>query len=269
MIKSKGTFSIKCSLLPSVMPSMSGKQTTKLWIILASFFAWKSLKQRMPKNARKGKITKRSSKERAKLLVLGNPIRLSTARIIKIATTRGIAATIKRPIILAKLASATCVRCQELPLLCMKHTMLKMYAARNGHLSIIQWARQNGCDWDSGTCSAAARNGHLSILQWARKIGMLVLVMMLLKMATSQSYNGRERTAATVCCSKWPFLLPSMNYIHKIMLKAPNATFKTSFFTTGIETSTVKAKAVNAILIAVNGNTSLHSQIPPPSQPDP
>jgi len=44
MIKSEGTFSITCSLLPSMMPSMSGKQTTKLWISLASFFTWKSLK---------------------------------------------------------------------------------------------------------------------------------------------------------------------------------------------------------------------------------
>ena len=44
MLKSKGTFSTTCSLPLSVIPSTSGKPTTKVWIILASFFAWKSLK---------------------------------------------------------------------------------------------------------------------------------------------------------------------------------------------------------------------------------
>ena len=40
-------------------------------------------------------------------------------------------------------------------------------AAGAGHLHILQWARANGCDWDSDTCCAAAKAGHLHILQWA------------------------------------------------------------------------------------------------------
>jgi hypothetical protein len=38
-------------------------------------------------------------------------------------------------------------------------------------LECLQWARQNGCDWISDTCSAAAWNGHLKCLQWARQNG--------------------------------------------------------------------------------------------------
>ena len=41
----------------------------------------------------------------------------------------------------------------------------------NGHLNCLQWARQNGCDWNSSTCYVAAENGHLSCLQWARQSG--------------------------------------------------------------------------------------------------
>ena len=42
------------------------------------------------------------------------------------------------------------------------------YAAQNGHLEVLQWARQNGCEWTSLTCTYAAENGHLEVLQWAR-----------------------------------------------------------------------------------------------------
>ena len=41
----------------------------------------------------------------------------------------------------------------------------------NGHLEVLQWARANGCDWDSLTCTYAAANGHLEVLQWARANG--------------------------------------------------------------------------------------------------
>ena len=44
-------------------------------------------------------------------------------------------------------------------------------AARDGHLKVLQWARENGCEWDSDTCSEAARGGHLEVLQWARENG--------------------------------------------------------------------------------------------------
>ena len=36
---------------------------------------------------------------------------------------------------------------------------------------VLQWARENGCDWDSDTCSSAAQGGHLGVLQWARENG--------------------------------------------------------------------------------------------------
>ncbi|CAN0438640.1 unnamed protein product, partial [Ectocarpus fasciculatus] len=44
-------------------------------------------------------------------------------------------------------------------------------AAYNGHLEVLQWARNNGCPWDEKTCSWAAGNGHLEVLQWARNNG--------------------------------------------------------------------------------------------------
>src|SRR5580658_9215216 len=43
--------------------------------------------------------------------------------------------------------------------------------AKLGYLNIIQWARENGCDWDSSTCSDAARGDHLEVLKWARGNG--------------------------------------------------------------------------------------------------
>ena len=45
------------------------------------------------------------------------------------------------------------------------------YAALNGHLHVLKWARENGCEWNSYTCSNAALNGHFDVLQWARKNG--------------------------------------------------------------------------------------------------
>jgi hypothetical protein len=44
-------------------------------------------------------------------------------------------------------------------------------AAEKGHLEVLQWARENGCPWDSRTCSYAASGGHLEILKWARENG--------------------------------------------------------------------------------------------------
>jgi len=41
-------------------------------------------------------------------------------------------------------------------------------AARNGWLDLLIWARQNGCEWDSWTCTYAAGNGHLEVLKWTR-----------------------------------------------------------------------------------------------------
>ena len=46
--------------------------------------------------------------------------------------------------------------------------MIMKYAAENGYLTVLQWAKANGCPWDRWTCASAARNGHLAVLQWAR-----------------------------------------------------------------------------------------------------
>src|SRR5690606_34025263 len=43
--------------------------------------------------------------------------------------------------------------------------------ARKGNLSVLQCARKDGCRWDTLTCAYAAINGHLNILQWARQNG--------------------------------------------------------------------------------------------------
>jgi hypothetical protein len=40
-----------------------------------------------------------------------------------------------------------------------------------GHLEVLQWARANGCEWNTHTCKWAARKGHLEVLQWARANG--------------------------------------------------------------------------------------------------
>ncbi len=44
-------------------------------------------------------------------------------------------------------------------------------AAIHGQLEVLQWARSQGCLWDSNTCAQTARKGHLEVLQWARSNG--------------------------------------------------------------------------------------------------
>ncbi len=44
-------------------------------------------------------------------------------------------------------------------------------AAGGGHLAVLQWARAQGCHWDRWTCAYAAKNGQLAVLQWARAQG--------------------------------------------------------------------------------------------------
>ena len=38
------------------------------------------------------------------------------------------------------------------------------FAASHGFLDLLQWARSNGCRWNTFVCSNAARNGHLEVL---------------------------------------------------------------------------------------------------------
>ncbi len=42
---------------------------------------------------------------------------------------------------------------------------------RLDHLEILQYAHENGCEWDERTCSAAAENGHLKCLKYAHQNG--------------------------------------------------------------------------------------------------
>ena len=45
------------------------------------------------------------------------------------------------------------------------------YAAENGYLDVVKWARENGSKWDLDVCTYAALNGHLDVLKWARENG--------------------------------------------------------------------------------------------------
>ena len=44
-------------------------------------------------------------------------------------------------------------------------------AAAGGQLAVLQWAREQGCHLDADTCAAAARKGHLAVLRWVRHHG--------------------------------------------------------------------------------------------------
>ena len=46
-----------------------------------------------------------------------------------------------------------------------------VYCTKNGHLELLKWAIENGCQWNAMTCARAAENGHLEVLQWARANG--------------------------------------------------------------------------------------------------
>ena len=46
-----------------------------------------------------------------------------------------------------------------------------LFAAENGHLEFLKWAKSNGCDFYLDTCAYAAKNGHLKVLKWARANG--------------------------------------------------------------------------------------------------
>ena len=40
------------------------------------------------------------------------------------------------------------------------------YAARNGQLEVLKYLHVNGCPWDSQSCTYAADNGHLEVLKY-------------------------------------------------------------------------------------------------------
>ena len=65
--------------------------------------------------------------------------------------------------------------------------------ARAGHLEVLQWAREHGCDWTEGTCYAAALGGHLEVLKWTHEHGCTWEALAAL---TCTCYSGRGCTAA-------------------------------------------------------------------------
>ena len=50
-------------------------------------------------------------------------------------------------------------------------TILCGELSKSGNLEVLKWARENGCQWNSSTCSNAASGGHLEVLKWARDNG--------------------------------------------------------------------------------------------------
>ena len=44
-------------------------------------------------------------------------------------------------------------------------------AASGGHLGILKWARDNGCQWDSKTLREAVSMGNDDVVEWARATG--------------------------------------------------------------------------------------------------
>ena len=44
-----------------------------------------------------------------------------------------------------------------------KFTFVCSYAAQGGHLEVLKWARETGCEWNSPTCSSAAKGGHFEV----------------------------------------------------------------------------------------------------------
>ena len=39
-------------------------------------------------------------------------------------------------------------------------------------VTLLQWAKDNGCPWNEWTCALIARQGHLSVLQWEDVVGL-------------------------------------------------------------------------------------------------
>ena len=49
-----------------------------------------------------------------------------------------------------------------------RHHITTAYAAKGGHMAVLQWLYDQGCDWGPETCAYAARGGHQEMLQWLR-----------------------------------------------------------------------------------------------------
>jgi hypothetical protein len=44
---------------------------------------------------------------------------------------------------------------------------LSANAAKHGNIEVLQYLQSVQCAWDKRTCAYAARNGHLHVIQWA------------------------------------------------------------------------------------------------------
>jgi hypothetical protein len=54
---------------------------------------------------------------------------------------------------------------------CPWHIHATLYASKNGHFDCLKYAHENGCPWYIGSTSAAAENGHLDCLKYAHEHG--------------------------------------------------------------------------------------------------
>jgi hypothetical protein len=54
---------------------------------------------------------------------------------------------------------------------CEMNELTCAYAAEGGHLDVLRWAREHHCPWGVATCWGASASGHLDVLQWARERG--------------------------------------------------------------------------------------------------
>jgi len=50
-------------------------------------------------------------------------------------------------------------------------TDLMRLTAQEGHIEVLEYMRENGRAWDTGTCAAAALKGHLETIKWLRERG--------------------------------------------------------------------------------------------------
>ena len=69
-------------------------------------------------------------------------------------------------------------------------------AAENGHLPALKYLHENGCPWDSGACNSAAAKGQLPALQYLHE-------------------NGCPWDSYTCCCAATKGYLFVLKYLHE------------------------------------------------------
>ena len=68
-----------------------------------------------------------------------------------------------------------------------------VFAARQGHLSVIKWAHANGAPFSPITCSVAAFSGHLHVMKWvhAKSLPWSILYLPCINNAPDRITRGR------------------------------------------------------------------------------